>query len=99
MNFVETLMSEKLMEKNPLIDVLAADRKVLQIACQDLVNYLKIHWDLVGQRPAKVVLGKNSGLDSIKMHLQRLRVKATEDQVNELVLRVKTASLKKKGER
>lgn len=49
MNFVETLMSEKLVEKNPLIDVLAADRKVLQIACQDLVNYLKIHWDLVGK--------------------------------------------------
>ena len=49
MNFVETLMSEKLMEKNPLIDVLAADRKVLQIACQDLTNYLKVHWELVGK--------------------------------------------------
>jgi hypothetical protein len=49
LNFVETLMSEKLLEKNPLIDVLAADRKVLQIACQDLINYLKIHWDLVGK--------------------------------------------------
>jgi len=48
-NFIETLMSEKLLEKNPLIDVLAADRKVLQIACQDLINYLKIHWDLVGK--------------------------------------------------
>jgi hypothetical protein len=42
-------MSEKLLEKNPLIDVLAADRKVLQIACQDLINYLKVHWDLVGK--------------------------------------------------
>jgi hypothetical protein len=48
-NFIETLMSEKFLEKNPLIDVLAADRKVLQIACQDLTNYLKIHWDLVGK--------------------------------------------------
>jgi len=48
-NFIETLMSEKLVEKNPLIDVLAADRKVLQIACQDLINYLKIHWDLIGK--------------------------------------------------
>jgi hypothetical protein len=45
-NFVETLMSEKLIEKNPLIDVLGADRKVLQIACQDLTNYLKFHWDI-----------------------------------------------------
>lgn len=48
MNFIETLMSEKLIEKNPLIDVLAADRKVLQIACQDLTNYLKNHWGFVG---------------------------------------------------
>jgi isopropylmalate/homocitrate/citramalate synthase len=64
---------------------------------EHLLEVFPIHWDLVGQRPARVVLGKNSGLDSIKMHLQRLRVKATDDQVNELVLRVKTASLKKKG--
>jgi hypothetical protein len=51
----------------------------------------------VGQRAPRVVLGKNSGIDSIKIHLQRLRVKATEEQVGELVLRVKAASLKKKG--
>jgi len=43
-------------------------------------------WAAAGQGGA----GKNSGLDSIKMHLQRLRVKANDDQVNELVLRVKT---------
>ena len=67
------------------------------VGTEHLLEVFPIHWDLVGQRPAKVVLGKNSGLDSIKMHLQRLRVKATEEQVNELVLRVKTASLKKKG--
>jgi isopropylmalate/homocitrate/citramalate synthase len=67
------------------------------VGTEHLLEVFPIHWDLVGQRPAKVVLGKNSGLDSIKMHLQRLRVKATDDQVNELVLRVKTASLKKKG--
>jgi len=46
-NFIETLLSEKLLEKNPLIDVLVADRKVLQIACEDLTNYLKVHWDLI----------------------------------------------------
>ncbi len=47
MNFIETLMSEKLIEKNPLIDILGADRKVLQIACQDLTNYLRVHWNLI----------------------------------------------------
>jgi hypothetical protein len=47
LNFIETLMSEKLIEKNPLIDILGADRKVLQIACQDLTNYLRVHWNLI----------------------------------------------------
>ena len=64
---------------------------------EHILEVFPVHWDLVGQRPARVVLGKNSGIDSIKMHLERIRVKATDDQVNELVLRVKAASLKKKG--
>lgn len=55
------------------------------------------HPKLVGQRMPRVVLGKNSGLDSIRMHLQRIRVKATDDQVNDILMRVKRASLKKKG--
>jgi hypothetical protein len=42
-------LSEKLKEVNPTLDVLGSDRKVLQIACQDLTNYLKVHWDLVGK--------------------------------------------------
>ncbi|MFW6110520.1 MAG: hypothetical protein ACOC6H_00625 [Thermoproteota archaeon] len=49
MNFIEVLLSEKLRDKNPLMDVFGSDRKVLQIACQDLTNYLKVHWDLVGK--------------------------------------------------
>lgn len=53
MNFIETLMSEKIMEKNPLIDVLGADRKVLQIACQDLANFLRVHWNLIGSEASQ----------------------------------------------
>lgn len=49
MNFVETLLSEKLKDKNPMLDILGSDRKVLQIACQDLTNYLKVHWELIGK--------------------------------------------------
>ena len=49
MNFIETLLSEKLKERNPMIDVFGSDRKVLQIACEDLTNYLKVHWNLVGK--------------------------------------------------
>jgi hypothetical protein len=49
MNFIELLLSDKLRDKNPMLDVLGSDRKVLQIACQDLTNYLKVHWDLIGK--------------------------------------------------
>jgi hypothetical protein len=49
MNFIELLLSEKLKDKNPMLDVLGSDRKVLQIACQDLTNYLKVHWELIGK--------------------------------------------------
>jgi hypothetical protein len=48
MNFIETLLSENLKNINPALDVFGSDRKVLQIACQDLTNYLKVHWNLMG---------------------------------------------------
>jgi len=49
MNFIETLLSEKLKNINPMLELFGSDRKVLQVACQDLINYLKVHWDLVGK--------------------------------------------------
>jgi len=49
MNFIEMLLSDKLKEIDPTMDVFGSDRKVLQIACQDLTNYLKVHWNLVGK--------------------------------------------------
>ncbi|MEM3666435.1 MAG: hypothetical protein QW222_05060 [Candidatus Bathyarchaeia archaeon] len=49
MNFVEVLLSKKLKDINPMLDIPGSDRKVLQIACQDFTNYLKIHWELVGR--------------------------------------------------
>jgi hypothetical protein len=49
MNFIEMLLSDKLKEIDPTMNVFGSDRKVLQIACQDLTNYLKVHWNLVGK--------------------------------------------------
>jgi len=49
MNFIEILLSEKFKEIDPTMDVFGSDRKVLQIACQDLTNYLKVHWNLIGK--------------------------------------------------
>lgn len=49
MNFIEMLLSDKLKNINSALDLFGSDRKVLQIACQDLINYLKVHWNLVGK--------------------------------------------------
>jgi len=56
MNFIEILLSEKLKDRNPMLDVFGADRKILQIACQDLTNYLKVHWRLVGTEASECEL-------------------------------------------
>jgi hypothetical protein len=37
---METILSKKIKEAEPTIDILGADRKVLQVAFQDLTNYL-----------------------------------------------------------
>ncbi len=49
MNFVELMIGEKLKEADPALDIMGSDRKVLQVACQDLTNYLKFHWNLMGK--------------------------------------------------
>lgn len=49
MNFIELLLSRCLKDHNPLLDLQGSDRRVLQIACEDLINFLKVHWELIGQ--------------------------------------------------
>jgi isopropylmalate/homocitrate/citramalate synthase len=49
--------------------------------------------DLVGQPPAKVVLGKGSGIDSIKAALKGIGVDATEEEAMQVVMGVKEHSL------
>jgi hypothetical protein len=40
MNFIETMLSKKIQEAEPTLDLQGADRKVLQVAIQDFTNYL-----------------------------------------------------------
>jgi isopropylmalate/homocitrate/citramalate synthase len=54
------------------------------------------HWDVVGQPPAKVVLGKGSGIDSIKAALKGIGVQATEEEAMQVVAGVKEFSLQNK---
>jgi isopropylmalate/homocitrate/citramalate synthase len=54
------------------------------------------HWDIVGQPPAKVVLGKGSGIDSIKAALKGIGVEANDEEAMQVVVGVKEFSLEHK---
>jgi len=55
------------------------------------------HWDVVGQPPAKVVLGKGSGIDSIKAALKDIGVQANDEEAMQVVMGVKEHSLQTKA--
>lgn len=48
MNFLEVMLVEKLQDADSNLNITGSDRKILQVACEDLTNYLKYHWNLVG---------------------------------------------------
>ncbi len=52
--------------------------------------------ELVGQPPAKIVLGKGSGIDSIKSALGRLGVPASDEEAMGVLVAVKELSLRHK---
>ena len=53
-------------------------------------------WDMVGQPAPKVVLGKGSGIDSIKAALRAHGMEFTEEEAMQVVMAVKTYSLERK---
>jgi len=53
--------------------------------------------ELVGHEPVKVVLGKGSGIDSIHYHLDRMGIRATEEEALDLLQQVKSLSLERKA--
>jgi isopropylmalate/homocitrate/citramalate synthase len=53
--------------------------------------------ELVGQHPVNIVMGKNSGIDSIATWLDDRGLEANEDQRLAMVSRVKEKALEKKG--
>jgi isopropylmalate/homocitrate/citramalate synthase len=52
---------------------------------------------LVGQRPIEIVMGKSSGIDSVAEWLEKIGADASPEQREALVLKVKEASIRKKG--
>ena len=55
-NTIELMLSQSLQDKNPQLNPNTTDKKILQIASQDLLNYLKFHWKLIGRQNAKIEL-------------------------------------------
>jgi isopropylmalate/homocitrate/citramalate synthase len=55
------------------------------------------HWDAVGQPPGRVVYGKGSGLPSVSLALRALGIDADEDQMRELLARIKQRGLETKS--
>ncbi len=55
------------------------------------------HWDLVGQNPPEIVMGKYSGRDSIAWWLEKAGLRASESQIDAMLPEVKEKSIAKKG--
>jgi len=55
------------------------------------------HWDVVGQPSPKIVIGKGSGIDSIKARLKAMGIQFTEEEAMQVVMAVKEHSLKTKA--
>lgn len=53
-------------------------------------------WEVVGQLPAEIVMGKGSGLDSVKMWLNQLEIEATDREAEQILMAVKEFSLNNK---
>jgi isopropylmalate/homocitrate/citramalate synthase len=63
----------------------------------DLTESFPFLPELVGQKPAQLVFGKGSGIDSIAEALEQLGLTATNEQALAILGEVKQASLRKKG--
>lgn len=63
---------------------------------QNVTELFPFHWDLVGQRPARIVMGKGSGIDSVKNRLQKKGVDFTEEEAMSVVSAIKEFSLRHK---
>ncbi|MBI2941796.1 MAG: pyruvate carboxyltransferase [Chloroflexi bacterium] len=64
---------------------------------ENVLEVFPYHWDLVGQRPPRVVLGKKSGAASVRVWLEEIGLSATDEEVRAILARVKERAIAKKG--
>ena len=63
---------------------------------ENATELFPFRWELVGQSPARVVMGKGSGIDSVKNRLQKKGIDFTEEEAMSVVSAVKDFSLQHK---
>ncbi len=100
---VEKLSGQKVPTNKPIVGDLLFSVESGIIAswvknCGDehLTEVFPFRPEFVGQQEPKVVLGKNSGLDSIRIWLSDLGRDATEEQMTEILMQLKSESMQKK---
>lgn len=55
------------------------------------------HWDVVGQPAPKIVVGKGSGIDTIKARLKAMKITVTDEEAMKVVMAVKEHSMETKA--
>ena len=55
-----------------------------------------MRWDMVGQKPASIVMGKGSGIDSVNLWLQEAGMQVSDEDALKITQAVKAFSLKSK---
>ncbi|RPI34345.1 MAG: pyruvate carboxyltransferase [Chloroflexota bacterium] len=70
---------------------------VENVGNQDITEVFPYRWEVVGQKPVELVLGKGSGLDSVRHWLKKIGIEnASDEDVAAILAKVKAASLESK---
>ena len=64
---------------------------------QNMTEMFPFLWHMVGHHEPRIVLGKGSGIDSVGIWLDRIGVKATDEEMQQILVEVKQLSLEKKA--
>jgi hypothetical protein len=67
------------------------------LSAEHSTEVFPLRWDLVGQPAPEIVLGKGSGLDSVKLWLGQLGIQANDEQATVVLDAIKESALASKG--
>lgn len=70
---------------------------VKNVGDERLTEVFPFRPETVGQAPSRIVFGKGSGIDTVGMSLEQMGKTGTEAQRQDILMRLKMASLERKG--